>query len=139
MAELADKHQLYMQAVQTPRNEVRNIDVIYRTLSTRYQNCISKTEANVRRYALMLREDFCGTAVLCAEWVRTRSTAGRLAFGIDIDPDVIEYARNNVLCTIDDPSKIRLVCGDVIEVGSNDTESEDNIPHVEIIVAFNFA
>ncbi|KAJ2612442.1 hypothetical protein H4S08_002687, partial [Coemansia sp. RSA 1365] len=97
MAEMADKHQLYMQAVQNPRKEVRNLDSIYRTLSARYMTYEDRLDDNgpllcQRRGAMTLREDFCGTAVLCAEWIRARAVPDRRAYGVDIDPEVVDYA-----------------------------------------------
>ncbi|KAJ2162140.1 hypothetical protein GGF46_000882 [Coemansia sp. RSA 552] len=128
MAETADKHQLYVQAVQNPRREVRNLDVIFRTLSARY--------LGRRRNALVLREDFCGTAALCAEWVRGSSVRGRSAWGVDIDPEVIGYARKHTVGEDGEVSgggPVHLVCGDVLDVGC------DAVPSADLVVAFNFS
>jgi hypothetical protein len=40
----------------------------------------------------ILREDFCGTAIVCAESV-SRSVE-RKAIGVDLDLDVLEYGRS---------------------------------------------
>ncbi|KAJ2556159.1 hypothetical protein EV175_002107, partial [Coemansia sp. RSA 1933] len=125
MAELADKYQLYQQAVQHPRKEVRNLDSIFRQLSSRYQGHLSRGDGGAnspkkrghdvpenvddeddsttheyfggRRQAQSLREDFCGTAVLCAEWVSSSLYANRYAYGVDIDPEVIDYAKKHTV------------------------------------------
>ncbi|KAJ2844949.1 hypothetical protein IWW36_004983 [Coemansia brasiliensis] len=136
MAELADKHQLYMQAVQNPKKEVKNIEVIYRTLSNRLLHHINSTLMYKYRYAVTLREDFCGTAILCAEWVRSSSLSDRRAYGVDIDPNVIEYANSHVISNLSNGSLIQLVCGDVLEAGCH---SKNTLPPVDIIVAFNFS
>jgi SAM-dependent methyltransferase len=55
-ARTADRHALYQLAVQSPVEDVRFLRRVYR---------------NARgREPLRLREDFCGTAFLCAAWVR---------------------------------------------------------------------
>ncbi|KAJ1665932.1 hypothetical protein IW140_002860 [Coemansia sp. RSA 1813] len=181
MAELADKHQLYQQAVQHPRKEVRNLDSIYRKLSSRYldhsiggsspkskkgqvapedssENASGKSEDDTdygyvgRRQAQSLREDFCGTAVLCAEWVNSASSANRYAYGVDIDPEVIEYAKKHTVeqqdsldSAVDD--RITLVCADVLDVHGDDNRAQEDsehageriVPRVDIIASFNYA
>ncbi|KAJ2800901.1 hypothetical protein H4R20_003886, partial [Coemansia guatemalensis] len=150
MAEMADKHQLYMQAVQNPRKEVRNLDSIYRTLSARYLNHAEHQKDDdplfyQRRGAMTLREDFCGTAVLCAEWVRARSVPDRRAYGVDIDAEVIDYAWKHVLYSSDsdNDSRARVICGDVMDVHARDTAPGSSdimwIPRVDVIAAFNFS
>ncbi|KAJ2077042.1 hypothetical protein H4R24_005363 [Coemansia sp. RSA 988] len=150
MAEMADKHQLYMQAVQNPRKEVKNLDSIYRTLSARHLAHVDHGEDDdsplyQRRGAMTLREDFCGTAVLCAEWVRARPVPDRRAYGIDIDTEVIDYAWKHVLCCSDSDngSRARVICGDVMDVHARDTSSGSSAtmctPRVDIIAAFNFS
>ncbi|KAJ2805652.1 hypothetical protein H4R21_001183 [Coemansia helicoidea] len=145
MAEAADKHKLYMEAVQQPRKEVKNLDAIYHTLSTRYPVrearplSVDSGQRGWRRHAMVLREDFCGTAALCAEWVRTRSSPDRRAYGVDIDPSVICYGREHVLDG-DGASRVQLVCGDVLEVGcAEDKDGDAGIPRADIVVAFNFS
>ncbi|KAJ2688219.1 hypothetical protein GGH99_003078 [Coemansia sp. RSA 1285] len=158
MAELADKYQLYQQAVQHPRKEVRNLDSIYRKLNSRYldsgsrrassgtgprkdgcntevktsrhkdKECEDDTDGEYvgRRQAYSLREDFCGTAVLCMEWVSSSPSATRYAYGVDIDPEVIEYASEHTIgrdshgLTSDD--RIKLVCADVFDVHGDDSK-----------------
>jgi SAM-dependent methyltransferase len=64
------------------------------------------------RRALRLREDFSGTALLAAEWVR-RGPA-RSAVAVDIDPAVHEWARRQRLPELGDASgRLRLVTSDV--------------------------
>ena len=58
-ADLADKHALYEQSVQSTEFEYEFIDVNFRRIRG--------------RTATLLREDFCGTAQMCCEWVRRRT------------------------------------------------------------------
>ena len=76
MAEQADIHELYEESVQNVENEVEFMQTTFRARSG--------------RTAYLFREDFCGTASACCEWVRQ----GReyQAIGVDIDPSVLEFA-----------------------------------------------
>ncbi|MCA9609233.1 MAG: class I SAM-dependent methyltransferase [Myxococcales bacterium] len=98
-AKTADKHALYQLSVQDPGFEVH--------LASRY------FKRRVGRQPLSLREDFCGTALLCGEWVR--SDPARTALGVDIDPSVLEWGRQHVLAPLEDEarSRVTLVEGDV--------------------------
>ncbi len=74
-AKNADRHELYQIAVQSPVADVRFLTRVY---------------ADERgRKPLRLREDFCGTALLCAAWVRRGPQYG--AEGFDICPDTIAW------------------------------------------------
>jgi hypothetical protein len=76
-AQRADRYRLYECAVQSPGAEVDFVDRTYRHLRG--------------RNARWLREDFCGTAAVCCEWVRRRKD--NVAFGVDLDPEVLDWAR----------------------------------------------
>src|ERR1700761_1540082 len=78
-AKTADKHDLYQRSVQAPDFEVGFITRVFRKLRG--------------RKPLSIREDFCGTALFCAHWVR--SDEQRTATGLDIDPSVLEWGRKN--------------------------------------------
>nr|VFJ94884.1 MAG: hypothetical protein BECKH772A_GA0070896_100791 [Candidatus Kentron sp. H]VFJ95686.1 MAG: hypothetical protein BECKH772B_GA0070898_100802 [Candidatus Kentron sp. H] len=45
------------------------------------------------RYAVSLREDFCGTANTACEWLRKRPT--NHAIGVDIDAEVENWGREH--------------------------------------------
>jgi SAM-dependent methyltransferase len=97
-AELADRHDLYERAVQSPELDVGFFDETFRRLRG--------------RRPLVLREDFCGTANLCAAWCR--SSPKRRAIGVDLDREVLAWGRARHL----DPApavaaRVRLVQGDV--------------------------
>jgi SAM-dependent methyltransferase len=72
----ADKYELYEKSVQDPDFEIKLFDKIYRRSG---------------KTALNLREDFCGTALLCARWVKGH--ADRVATGIDLDPEVLAWGK----------------------------------------------
>jgi hypothetical protein len=75
LARQADRHDCYERAVQNPSFDAA---FIARTFQQRRG-----------RPPRVLREDFCGTAALCAAWVK-RHPENR-AFGIDLDPDPLEW------------------------------------------------
>ena len=79
MAERADIHELYEEAVQNVETEVEFLLEIFRDLRG--------------RDAQSFREDFCGTASTSCEWVRSGSS--RYAVGVDIDADVLNWERQN--------------------------------------------
>ena len=71
----ADRHELYQIAVQSPVEDVRFLSRVYE-------------EARGRK-PRHLREDFCGTALLCAAWVRRGPEY--TAEGFDICADTIAW------------------------------------------------
>lgn len=79
---------------------------------------------------LALREDFCGTALLSCEWVR--SGAGRTALAIDLDASTLDWGRRHNLAAADHDlsQRIRLVNADVREVRR---------PRVDLACAMNFS
>lgn len=78
-ARTADKHELYQLAVQSPVEDARFLSRVYRSLrGTDPQH---------------LREDFCGTALLCAAWVRGRNA--RTAEGFDTSRATLEWGRRH--------------------------------------------
>ena len=97
----ADKYVLYQKSVQDPRFEV--------DLASRF------FKRRVGRKPLTLREDFCGTALLCATWVE--SHASRTATGVDLDPTVLSWGReHNVVPLGDAAGRVTLIEGDVRDV-----------------------
>jgi hypothetical protein len=74
-ARTADRHELYQIAVQSPVEDVRFLTRVY-----------EEVRGKKPRH---LREDFCGTALLCATWVRRGSQY--TAEGFDISPETIAW------------------------------------------------
>lgn len=99
-AKTADRHVLYQVAVQAPDFEVELLDSHFRR--------------RVGRKPVSLREDFCGTALLCSEWVK--SDEARTATGIDIDEAVLAWGREHNLAPLGEAaSRVTLIRGDVRE------------------------
>lgn len=71
----ADRHELYQLSVQSPKEDCAFFARVYRRLRGK----------DARHF----REDFCGTALNCSEWVRRN--ARNTAEGFDIDPDPIAW------------------------------------------------
>jgi len=88
-AATADKHDLYQRSVQDPEIEIAFVHRIYK-----------KTFG---RAPLSLREDFCGTALFCAEWVKTRPE--RTAVGIDLDQPTLDWGVEHNLAAIGEPGQ----------------------------------
>ena len=75
-----DRHRLYEQAVQDAATELALVEQVVRRAG---------------RTPRRLREDFCGTALLTAAWVAAGPE--RTADGVDLDPEVLAWARANRL------------------------------------------
>ena len=92
MAQQADRHVLYEKSVQEPASEYE---------------FVSETFQKVRgRPALNIREDFCGTANMCCEWVRRADK--HTAIGVDIDPEVLAWGREHNVAQLKPEAQMRL-------------------------------
>src|SRR5687767_13145156 len=80
-ARTADRYVLYQQSVQDPPVDIALVDRV-------------RARAGLRA-AKSLREDFCGTALLCAEWVKSRPD--RTAVGVDLHAPTQEWGRRHNL------------------------------------------
>ena len=116
-AERADKYRLYEKAVQNPEAEVEFISTTFRQLRG--------------RRPWRLREDFCGTAAICCEWVRRRR--GNEALGIDLDPEVLAWSQRHRVPKLKNgqQQRLRLLNADVLGVQVQRT--------ADVIAAFNFS
>ncbi len=103
-AKQADKYDLYQKSVQEPECEV-----------TFFQRVFKK---EYHRPALVIREDFCGTAAVCCEWVRKHPE--RRAIGVDFDPEPLAWCRENNanMLTESDRARLTLLEDDVRKVYS---------------------
>jgi SAM-dependent methyltransferase len=84
LAETSDRHVLYQKAVQEPRAEVDFVDRVYKRLRGRPPKRI--------------REDFCGTAAVCCEWVKKRPT--NTAVGLDLHQPTLDWGREHNLAKL---------------------------------------
>lgn len=116
MAERADIHELYEQAVQSVESEVEFLEETFRALRG--------------REAVSFREDFCGTASASCQWVRTGE--GRYAIGVDNDLPTLEWGRRNRISRLPegDRARVKLLHDDVRTVVTEP---------VDIVGAFNFS
>ena len=117
MAEKADRHILYEKSVQNVAEEYKFVSKTFRELRGRRPKYV--------------REDFCGTASMCCEWVRR--SEGNTAIGVDIDPDVLSWGRKHNLSRLKSEARLRisLVQEDVCKVK---TEKP-----VDVVLAMNFS
>jgi SAM-dependent methyltransferase len=114
-AKTADKHVLYQLSVQATETEVEFLTSWFKKIRG--------------RKPLSLREDFCGTALLCAEWVK--GSKERSATGVDIDRGVLNWGKQHNLAPLGDAQeRIALLCQDV--------RAKVKQKH-DIICAFNFS
>ncbi|MGI9258070.1 MAG: methyltransferase domain-containing protein [Gammaproteobacteria bacterium] len=116
MAEQADIHELYEEAVQNVENEIE---------------FLRDTFVKLRgRDPVSFREDFCGTASASCEWIRTGAEGH--AIGVDIDPEVLDWGRRNRVGRLPeaDRPRVKLINEDVTTVDAG---------AVDIVGAFNFS
>lgn len=114
-AKTADKHILYQLSVQDVETEAGFLDRTFKSLTGRAPRT--------------LREDFCGTALLCGEWVNRWPE--RKATGIDIDPKVLAWGREHNIDQLGDAARrVNLLEQDVRATVS---------AKFDLAVAFNFS
>jgi SAM-dependent methyltransferase len=111
-----DRHALYEAAVQSPEHDLHFFERVYR-------------RARGRTFRV-LREDFCGTAQLACAWVL--AGRDRRAFGLDLDPEPLAWARREHLARMrtDAARRITLLRRDVRTVTR---------PRVDVVAALNFS
>ena len=116
MAERADRHLLYQESVQNPEFELDFIDQVFEEMRGRTPRT--------------MREDFCGTALSSVEWVQRRRNNAAVA--IDIDPDVLAWARANNVSRLKrgERNRLEIVEGDVRRVET---------ARVDVLQAYNFS
>jgi SAM-dependent methyltransferase len=116
----ANKYELYQEAVQSTKAEVRFMTKVY------------QLERSKR--PISLREDFCATAYIACEWAK--SDVDRKSVGVDLDKEQLEWGlEHNVR---DDPGsaeRVKLVCKNVLELD----ESGKDTGRCDIICAYNFS
>ena len=102
MAEQANRYRLYELSVQCPEAEIEFADTTY---------------ASIRGHrATVLREDFCGTARVCCQWVRLRRK--NRAIGVDIDRKVLTWGQRHNVDRLSPAmaNRVELIRGSVLEV-----------------------
>ncbi|KAM5585249.1 hypothetical protein ABKV19_004572 [Rosa sericea] len=100
--DMPSKFLLYQQSVQSPKGDISYLQKFF----LMYVG---------GRQPLHLQEDFCGTALLSAEWLRTDSR--RTAVGLDLDLEALDWCMENNINKIgsDGYSRISLFHGNVLQ------------------------
>ena len=82
------------------------------------------------RKPALVREDFCGTANVCCEWVRRDKKLE--AIGVDLDPEVLAWGEENNLSRLKEKQRrrVHLLQKDVLKVKTRDPD---------LICAMNFS
>ena len=116
LAKQADRFILYQESVQCVEAEIDMVDENFKRMRG--------------RLAISLREDFCGTANTCCEWIRRRPS--NIAVGVDLDEAVLDWGRAHNLSQLNNSERNRITLrrGNVLTV---DTVSMD------MILAMNFS
>ncbi len=110
-----DRHLLYQWSVQVPEFEVRFMDRTFKKLRG--------------RRPLTLREDFCGTGIVCCEWVRRRKD--RTSLGLDLDRPTLDWGRRHNVAKLGRGA-------DRVELREADVRSVTN-PPADVVCAYNFS
>ncbi|MEM9695596.1 MAG: class I SAM-dependent methyltransferase, partial [Myxococcota bacterium] len=115
-AKKADRHALYQKAVQEPSCDIGIIERFF--------------EKHRGRSPRSVKEDFCGTALFCAEWVE--SNPERIAVGVDLDQPTLDWGEEHNLSVLEpsDRSRITIHCDDVRKVTG---------PPVDVVCALNYS
>jgi cyclopropane fatty-acyl-phospholipid synthase-like methyltransferase len=116
LAARANRYELYQQSVQEPEADFRLIERAFRREHGRPPR--------------LLREDFCGAALIACEWVKRH--AENRAWAIDLDPAPLAFGRAHNLrsLTNEQASRVKLIEGDVRDVGH---------AKVDVTAALNFS
>lgn len=114
--DLKRKYEFYEESVQNPKGEVETLQEVF--------------EGIRGKKALTLREDFCGTGAVLCEW--TKQGESYKSFGIDLDPEPVEYGQETHFKKLTDSQKERAkyILGDVFETKT---------PDCDLIIALNFS
>ena len=115
-AATSDKHLLYEQSVQNPEAECDFIVQVWKEIRG--------------REAHHIREDFCGTAIASTEWVKR--SPDHTAIAVDIDEDVLDWARQRLLDRLD-PNQLKRLTLEPADVRTVQT------PPVDTVMAMNFS
>ncbi|MGK5083217.1 class I SAM-dependent methyltransferase [Bdellovibrionota bacterium FG-1] len=111
-----DKFALYENSVQSPDYHAEWFVHVYKELRGTYPR--------------HLREDFCGTARLSAEWVKRNRN--NTAIAIDLDPEPLAYGKKHHWRTLSAEQRKRLQL-------LNDNVLSITQPKVDLLIACNFS
>ena len=113
----ADRHLLYQWSVQDPEQEIDFILAQYKKRNHR------------SRSPKILREDFCGTALVASQWVKGHPD--RRSLGLDLDEATLEWGRQHNIAPLGkDADRVDLRQRDVRTVTQ---------PKADVVAAMNFS
>lgn len=115
-AAASDKYELYELSVQEPQAECDLVDQVWKERRGRTPHHI--------------REDFCGTAAVCFEWIKRRRT--NTAIGVELDQGVLQRAEalSRKRLKGAQMKRLKLLRGDVRTIRT---------PPVDSVLAMNFS
>lgn len=121
LADRCDPYLLYQLSVQDPVSPTLSL---MRTVFRKRR----------KRQGEVLREDFCGTALLSMEWVRLHGN--NQAIAIDIDDEPLAWAREHFAPQLSEEqtSRVHLLQQDVMKPLEG-----DDLPTPDIVCAYNFS
>lgn len=111
-----DKYHYYKESVQCPESDVTYLKEAYEEL--------------LKKKPKILREDFCGTFLICCEWVKADPNFE--AYGIDLDTEPLQYGQTHYASQLSSNQINRL------HILNKDVQNPD-LPHADIICALNFS
>ena len=118
LADAANIHDLYQNAVQAPEADVEFFIDTYKKLRG--------------KQALLMREDFCGTALLSVEWCKT--DPARSAIGIDLDKPTLDWGQEHNIDAAGGDMKERVTL-----IEANVLDSNASKVKADITCALNFS
>jgi SAM-dependent methyltransferase len=113
-----DRYHYYSKSVQSPDEDMAFLDQVYHDFHGKKSSPKS------------MREDFCAGFLNCCSWVKRGPQ--RLAYGIDLDPEPLQYGKKNYLTKLKpkEAERIKLFQKDVLGSG---------LPKAQVICALNFS
>ena len=121
MAQRADKYVLYQQSVQAAKQDVYLFEKIYKEHFSHQQ-------------ATVFREDFCGTAWLCTEWIK-RNKVENIAVGIDIDQEPIQWGLKNNISTLGSSAdSVFIYTEDVLKFNWDQSLRQASVNHRQLLL-----
>ena len=116
LAEKADKHILYEQAVQCVEAEIDFVDETFERIRG--------------RKPISLREDFCGTANSSCEWVKRRDS--NIAYSVDLDAEVLAWGQKHHIEQLNEnqQQRVNTIVADVMN---------SNVEQSDVVLAMNFS
>src|SRR5687767_4054908 len=121
-AATSDKYELYERSVQEPQAEGDLVEQVWKDRARRINGSRSTPH--------QIREDFCGTAIVCIDWIKRHRK--NTAIAIDLDPKVLELAskRSRQKLKPAQRRRLKLIHGDVRAIKTKPVDS---------VLAMNFS